>query len=169
MPSTYDCIATTTLTSTSTSIVFSSISQTYTDLVIIFTGTNTTNNNAMSLEMEFNSDPNGNYSYTGILESGSTPTGTGANNYNGASVGATNRNSSGISVINIFSYSNTSTFKSLTASYGTINGPEPQSGANVTMWRNTDAINRIEFNRPAGQSGTFDVGCTFTIYGIKKA
>jgi len=123
----------------------------------------------MSLEMEFNSDSGGNYSYCGIIETGSTPTGNGAINYNGASVGATNRNSQGISVINIIGYSNTSTFKSLTAEYGTINGPEPQSGASVTMWRNQSAINTIEFNRPAGQTGTFDVGCTFTIYGIKKA
>jgi hypothetical protein len=170
MASTYEPIATTTLGSTSTSVVFSSIPQTYTDLVVIFTGTNTTANNAMSLEVEMNGDSGSNYSYTNVFENGSASALSGrASNYDGGNSGLTNKNSSGIAVINFMNYSNSTTYKSWLSRFGAVGGPEPQNGTVVGLWRNTSAITQLNFNRPAGQSGTFDVGCTFTLYGIKAA
>jgi hypothetical protein len=167
---TYEPIATTTLTGTSTSIVFSSIPQTYTDLVVIFTGTNTTANNAMSLEVEMNGDSASNYSYTNLFENGSgSVSSVRASNYDGGNCGLTNRNSMGIATIQFLNYSNSTTYKSWLSRFGALGGPEPQNGMVVGLWRNTSAITQLNFNRPAGQSGTFNVGCTFTLYGIKAA
>jgi hypothetical protein len=170
MAVTYEPIATTTLGSTSTSVVFSSIPQTYTDLVVIFTGLNTTSTNAMTLEVDINGDGGNNYSSTQLYEngSGSVLGGRGTGN-NGGFLGLTNKNSSGIATINFMNYSNSTTYKTWLTKFGALGGPEPQTGLAVGQWRNTAAITQLDFNRPVGQAGTFDVGCTFTLYGIKAA
>jgi len=149
MPATYDCIATTTLTSTASSVVFSSIPQTYTDLVVVFVGKNTTANVAMTGEFDLNSDGGNNYSATHLnLDNTSS---RGSNNNGG--------------------YYNTTNNKTWLSRWATMAGSDGsnQGGAIVGLWRNTNAITQIDFNRPAGESGSFDVGCTWTLYGIKAA
>ena len=170
MANTYEPIATTTLANTSTSIVFSSIPQTYTDLIVVFTGTNTTANNAMTLEVDINGDGGNNYSSTQLYENGTgSALGARGSNNNGGNLGLTNKNSMGIATIQFMNYSNSTTYKTWLSRFGALGGPEPQSGVIVGLWRNTAAITQLNFNQPAGQSGVFDVGCTFTLYGIKAA
>jgi len=164
MTSTYELIATTTLTSTSSSVVFSSIPQTYTDIVVVFTGQNTTSTTAMTGEVDINSDGGNNYSSTWINTSNVSGRGVGNN---GGYIGALNQNSISIYIINFMNYSNTTTYKSWISRWGTQSGPAQDAGTIVGMWRNTSAITSLNFNRPAGESGSFDVGCVWSLYGIK--
>ena len=167
MAVTYEPIATTTLSTTATSVVFSSIPSTYTDLIVVFTGQNTTATVAMTFECDINNDGGNNYSSTWIDMSANTGRGT---NNNGAYIGSLSKTSTSWAVIQFMNYSNTSTYKTWMSRWGTMGlALTEQGGAIVGMWRNTGAINKLDFNRPAGESGTFDVGCTFTLYGIKAA
>lgn len=166
MPGTYEPIATTTLASTSTSVIFSNIPQTYTDLVVVFNGSNTTSTVAMTMEVDINGDGSGNYSSTWL--DGAATSGRGVNN-NGGYLGATNRSANGWYVCSFMNYSNSNTYKTWISRYATMGGTEPNSGVIVGLWRNTSAITYLDFNRPLGQSGIFEVGCTWTLYGIKAA
>lgn len=168
MPATYDCIATTTLTSTASSVVFSSIPQTYTDLVVVFTGKNTTANVAMTGEFDLNSDGGNNYSSTQLNMDNTTSRGTGNN---GGYYGQLYRNSVSWAVVQFMNYSNSTTNKTWLSRWASMGGSDGANlgGAIVGLWRNTNAITQIDFNRPAGESGSFDIGCTWTLYGIKAA
>ena len=165
---TYEPIATTTLTSASSSVVFSSIPQTYTDLVVVFVGKNTTANVAMTGEFDLNGDGGNNYSGT-YLGDGAT-SGRGTNN-NGGYYTTLTRSSVSTAIVHFMNYSNSTTYKTWLSRWGTRGGSDNinQTGAIVGLWRNTAAITQINFNRPAGESGSFDVGCTWTLYGIKAA
>ena len=168
MAVTYEPIATTTLSTTATSVVFSSIPSTYTDLIVVFTGQVTTATVAMTFECDINNDGGNNYSSTWIDMSPTSGRGT---NNNGAYIGQISKNpSSGWAVIQFMNYSNTSTYKTWISRWGTLGQSlTAMAGVIAGMWRNTGAINKLDFNRPAGESGTFDVGCTFTLYGVKAA
>jgi len=167
MAATYDCIATATLTSTSTSVVFSNIPQTYTDLIVVFTGSNTVATVAMTCEVDINDDGANNYSSTRLNTTAVSSRGT---NNNGGFVGATGRNSAdGWYVCNFMNYSNSTTYKTWLSVWGVMGDTEPDAGRIVGMWRNTSAITKLDFNRPVGQSGTFEVGCRWALYGIKAA
>lgn len=165
MPATYEPIATTTLTSASSSVVFSSIPQTYTDLVVVFNGLNTTSTTAMTGEFDLNGDGGNNYSST-FLDYGGT-SGRGTNN-NGGYYGTLYNSSVCLARVHFMNYSNTTTYKTWLSRWSYF-GPADSTGAIVGLWRNTAAITQINFNRPAGESGSFDVGCTWTLYGIKAA
>ena len=166
MPATYDCIATTTLGASTSSVTFTNIPQTYTDLVVIFTGTNTTATLAMTGEVDINGDGGNNYSSTWINTSDVSGRGVGNN---GGYIGALNRSGKSWYVLNFINYSNTTTFKSWISCWATMGGEAPDSGRIIGMWRNTSAITQLNFNRPAGESGSFDAGCTWSLYGIKAA
>ncbi len=168
MPATYEPIATTTLTGTSSSVVFSSIPQTYTDLIVVFVGKNTTDNVAMTGEFDLNSDGGNNYSSTWIGDGATSGRGVGNN---GGYYGTLCRNSVSSAVVQFMNYSNSTTYKTWLSRWGTLDGSDSinQTGQIVGMWRNTNAITQINFNRPAGESGSFDVGCIWTLYGIKAA
>jgi hypothetical protein len=166
MPATYEPIATTTLGSATSAVTFSNIPQTYTDLVVVCMGQNTTSTVAMTGEVDINGDGGNNYSSTWININATT--GRGANN-NGGYIGSFNRTSRSWYVINFMNYSNTTTFKTWLSRWGTMGGPAPDAGAIVGMWRNTAAITQLNFNRPAGESGSFETGSIWTLYGIKAA
>jgi hypothetical protein len=167
MAVTYEPIATTTLGSTSSSVVFSSIPQTYTDLVVVFTGKNTTATDAMTFECDINGDGGNNYSST-YIDIGNGTSGRGTGN-NGLYIGQMSKNGTAWAVINFMDYSNTTTYKATISRWGVLSAPFPGAGTIAGLWRDTSAITQINFNRPAGEAGTFDVGCTFTLYGIKAA
>jgi hypothetical protein len=165
---TYEPIATTTLTSTSSSVVFSSIPQTYTDLVVVFVGKNTTANVAMTGEFDLNGDGGNNYSSTQFNLDNTSGRGT---NNNGGYYGQLYRNSVSTAIINFMNYSSSNTYKTWLSRWSTLGGSDGANlgGAILGMWRNTNAITEINFNRPAGESGSFEAGCTWTLYGIKAA
>ena len=168
MAKTYEPIATTTVTSAVSSVVFSSIPQTYTDLVVVFVGKNTTATVAMTGEFDLNGDGGNNYSSTYLGDGASSGRGT---NNNGGYYGTLCRNSVSTAIVHFMNYSNTTTNKTWLSRWGTLGGSDNinQTGAIVGLWRNTNAITEINFNRPAGETGSFDVGCTWTLYGIKAA
>jgi hypothetical protein len=112
-------------------------------------------------------DTGSNYSRTGL-----TGTGSAASSYrnssqtlfycdNNSAPDASNFNY--VDVINLMNYSNTTTYKTFlnranNAGYGV--------EAQVGLWRSTSAINTILLGVA---SGTWAVGTTFTLYGIKAA
>lgn len=166
MPATYETIATTTLGSNSTSVVFSSIPQTYTDLIIVFNGLNTSAT-AMDFECEFNSDSGNNYSETGLQGDGSSAISFRHSNYSGAILGSIWSTGRATVIGHFMNYANTTTYKTCLSRFSTPSGG--LVGTTVSLWRNTSAITSINFNQPAGQSGQFVSGSTFTLYGIKAA
>jgi hypothetical protein len=163
MPSTYEPIATTTLSSATNTVNFTSIPSTYTDLVLVCnikgTGTGT------AINLQFNSDTGSNYSTTflaGISSSPATAKTTNAANISTAYATANYNGVWGQMVMQIQNYKNTTTFKSVLIRSGQGNG---ETVANIGLWRNTNAITTI--NLPSVDN--YDIGSTFTLYGILKA
>lgn len=168
MPATYDSIATTTL-GTAATITFSSIPSTFTDLRVVLVGTSEFSS-ANQLRVILNSDTNTNYSYTNLYGTGTTATSfTSANAFN-MQINANNTNFSNVTpttfAIDFFEYKNTGVQKTFLSQFDMdLNG----SGSvcyTVGLWRNTAAINNIQF---LSGGGNFAVGTTATLYGIKAA
>ena len=166
MPSTYTPLATTTVTgSSTTTVTFSSIASTYTDLVIVAQYKAVGNNYLM---VRLNGDTGSNYSRTEMQGTGTTtPTFSGSNEaYAYISSLYAAPGEFGTFLLNFNNYSNTTTNKTI-ISRG--NNPASSVGgasAVFNMWRSTAAVNTILLT-PIGSG--FDIGSTFTLYGIKAA
>lgn len=168
---TYEAIATQTLATAAASVTFSSIPSTYTDLVIIASSANA--GNGIQFNIRLNGDSATNYSATYLFGAGST--GSSARDANrdhmdiGGSVAVTGSGSNWYApnVIHLINYANTTTYKTALARiYATSSSNIDYVQANVSMWRNTAAINNIYcytngFNLNAGTS--------ISLYGIKAA
>ena len=167
MPSTYTPIATTTLSSTQTTVTFSSISGSYTDLILVAV-MKTTGANYQPI-LRYNSDSGSNYSSTTVWGNGSTAGTNRHTNQNGIYANP----GSGIGtagefmpwIINIMNYSNTTTYKT---SVERFNNTPSVVNAGVGLWRNTAAITSVSLVAEAG-SNDFQIGSTFTLYGVKSA
>ena len=161
--STYTPIATTTLGSATSTVTFSSISGSYTDLVLIANTSRTSNSNMQLRVGNGSADTGFNYSYTFVAGDGSTAFSSRASGTNSTEVSYQNANTWGQTIINLQNYANTTTNKTFItrsgqAGWGTI--------AYVGLWRSTSAINVVNVFSSAGN---FDVGSTFTLYGIASA
>lgn len=156
MPATYTPIATTTLGSANNSVTFNSFSG-YTDLVLVFTESTST---ATSVFLRFNGSTSG-YSRTFIAGDGSTASSARATNQDRLYVigGTTNLN---FHKVDIQNYSNSTTFKTVLW-----NSTSPNSAVyrGVSLWQTTGAITSIEVGC---NSGNFNTGSTFTLYGIQN-
>lgn len=157
MPSTYEKVMTTTLGSASSSVSFTSISSAYTDLFVIVSCSGTTTGG--DWVMSVNNDSGTNYSRTYLY-------GTGSAAGSGRSTSATafalgGGRTDGYCKINIMNYSNTTTYKTVLWNIGSAG---TDIAPMVGLWRNTAAINRIDFI-----NATYPTGSTFTLYGIKAA
>ena len=161
MTATYEKIATTTLGSTTATVTFSSISSAYTDLVIVTSIRGTTNQNQ---NVRFNNDSGSNYSNT-YLEADGTGTASGRRSSQTSLVDfgylRTTASTFCVSIIQVNNYSNATTYKT-----ALMKGDSVTAGVQVGvgLWRSTSAINRVDLIAAAG---SYEVGCTFTIYGIK--
>lgn len=161
--STYTPISTTTVSGSSvTEVIFSSIPATYTDLVIV-AQYKAVGNNYMTVRL--NGDTGSNYSRIEIRGNAST-----VNNYRAANETIANVNSVyvpigefGRWILNFNNYSNSTTNKTILTR---ANNVTQGTGMSINMWRNTSAITTIRLS--PGGSG-FDVGSTFSIYGIAAA
>jgi hypothetical protein len=170
---TYTPIATTTL-STSGTVTFSSIPQTYTDLVIICNGYNATQDGG-SPTIQFNSDTSTsgtNYSDTYLSGDGSSATSGRHSSSPYVLIGAvagwdTTSTDRASSIVNIFNYSNTTTYKSVLIRSNLASGTYPGAEVGVSLWRSTAAISTI--NLQTSNFGNFATGSTFTLYGIAAA
>lgn len=162
--STYTPIAIQTLNVDTAIITFSSLPQNYTDLVLVING-NT--NGDDEVRLRFNNDSGNNYSEVGMYGNGTSPAVTKYTNTNYVQLGGIYTSSgTGTNIIEIMSYANLSTYKTVLARANSGNYVQ----ARVATWRgsnglSTEAINRID---AYSASGTFSSGTTFTIYGISS-
>ena len=160
MAITYEPINTATTAGTS-SIDWTSIPSTYTDLVLVAVGTE----NAVGggyFKVILNNDGAGTtYSRTMIRGNGSSASSAiSGNEPYWVPDFATNPSTA---ILHIMNYSNATTYKTM---LGRWNQTTAQVTAQVNLWRNTAAINRITLQSSA--SGNTLIG-TFTLYGIKAA
>jgi hypothetical protein len=164
MASTYEPIATQTLGSAAASVTFSTITGTYTDLVLITALKGATTSNLAKLQ--FNGDTGANYSDTYLEGDGSSAYSgrrtSGNQIFDWANYVSTASTFSA-DVTHIMNYSNTTTYKT---TLSRANRPTSNVTATVGLWRNTAAITSIVIT---ANSGNFDTGSTFTLYGIKAA
>ena len=161
---TYEPIATQTLGSAAASITFSSIAATWTDLRVVFVGTTTA---ASGFWVRFNNDTSALYSQTVLY-------GDGASAISSRNVGATeleytfmgNLNTTPVTfaTLDLFSYAG-STFKTSLLSLSKDNNGSGFVNRYVGLYRSTTAVSRIDLIA----SGSFAVGTTATLYGIKAA
>lgn len=166
MPATYEPISTQTLSSAVTGITFSSIPQTYTDLVLVINASASTAANAwLNTNLTDVSSLSGTRLYADGTGTGSARTSSGndfvvftAYDQVTTTAGAFN------AILNFMNYSNTTTFK-------TIITRSNNSGAGVCaavcLERKTGAITSIGIDMVG--TGTYSVGSTFTLYGVKAA
>jgi hypothetical protein len=158
MPKTYEPISTQTLGTATATITLSSIPQTYTDLVLVVSGKTTIDGNTKII---FNSDSSSIYSSTNLFGDGSTATSSRIANGTTLFLGGIST-VQGTNIIQIFNYSNTTTFKSVIARTNSDTFVQLRVG----LSRSTTAITSITLTT----DGTnFLTGTTFTLYGIKAA
>lgn len=161
MASTYTPLATTTLGSSAASYTFSSISSAYTDLVIIVASSNSSNTDTY---VRFNSDSGSNYSSTYLRGDGFSTYSNRRTSFNRILIEENGTGTGQMTTrLMVNNYASTTAYKTImsradAASNGT--------SMVVGLWRNTPAITSIEVG---SDSGTFNAGTTFTLYGIKAA
>lgn len=174
MPSTYTPIATTTLGSDTPSTAFTSIPSTYTDLILVAFVRDTSTGTYPGFNIQFNADFSGStaYSWTRIEGNGSSAASSGVSNTGSIQLGLiTSANGSYSSgafatvTAHIQNYSNSTTYKTALGRSSSDGAGFGNAAANVGLWRNTAAINRIDLTGSAG----FKAGSTFTLYGVKSA
>lgn len=164
MPSTYTAIATTTLGSTASTVTFSSIPSTYTDLVLVCNPI--TNVTTGQLTIRLNGDTGTNYSRLILWGNGSA---AGSNAYANEAYAysgyyTTLWTHTTTNIFNINNYSSTTTNKVI---LGRSNNTSEAVINSANLWRSTAAINSIQIG--ISVAGTYSVGSTFTLYGIKAA
>ena len=162
MPTTYEPIATQTLGSTAASITFSSIPSTYTDLKIILVGTASS---ALLTNLKFNNDTGSNYSRTQLDGDGATASSTVNSNNGFISMGLVDSTTPAFQNIDIFSYNN-SKYKTVLGVFSNDYNGSGNTRRIVGLWLNTAAITTVTLSLG---SGTYSVGTTATLYGIKAA
>jgi hypothetical protein len=156
--STYEKVQTTTLSSDGT-LTLTSIPSTYTDLVVVIRGKST--GGEQNVSVRFNGDTASNYSRIRLLGYPSATQTEVQTNQTETDVGDWGTNEAVI-ILNIFSYSNTSTWKNFTSRSNEATYVSIYTG----HWRSTSAINEIVFFKPGA---SIAAGTTATIYGIARA
>lgn len=162
MPSTFNCIATTTLTATASSITFSSIPNTYTDIIMMVAGNQSLNADG---GLQFNNDTGTNYSRIAMYAAGGSPgiDDLIQDNKDKIDISYFDNTYQGSAYTQIFNYTGSSRKSILnyfnaraTADLATTTG----------TWENTAVINTITYVPGAGH---FNAGMSVTLYGIKSA
>lgn len=172
MTATYEPISTQTLGSDQATVTFSSIPQTYTDLILV---ANLKHSFAGSLGVRdsfisFNSDTSTNYSATELYGNGSSATSNRETSIAGIPCVASMASATSFmpTVIQIFNYTNTTTYKTVLIRGGNADDTNYGTYAHVGLWRATPAaITRIDVY--AKSTYVWKTGSTFTLYGIKAA
>lgn len=155
--STEVAIATTTVGSATSTITFSSIPSTYTDLKIIVSGYSTASG---SLSITLNGTTTG-YSETKMYGEGSITGSNRASNSTEWDFSSTSTTGT-LSIIDLFSYSSTSVYKTAIQSQSNDKNGSGESRIGVFLWRNTAAV--TSFTLTTNQQ--FTTNTTVTVYGI---
>jgi hypothetical protein len=166
MPLTYEPIATTTLVSTSTSILFSSIPNTYTDLRVVVRGIPTAGENP---RIRYNAS-GGPYGYVRLTGNGTTITSFFEINRN--SLGLANDGATPSTTLPLFSSIDVFSYAGNKYKTAQISTSQDANGSGlverrVGVWENTAAITSVTLFFLSG--GSWNIGTTATIYGIKAA
>ena len=173
IPSSYESIASYTATGSETSITFNSFPSTYASLQIrCLTEDNTSaSNTAYPAFLQFNNDSGSNYNYHYLLGNGSAASAVGSGTTTdpwiyGADSISTTSNIFGVVIIDILDYA--SNTKNKTSRY--ISGLDRNGSGFValgsTLWRNTNAITRIDL---VANFNGFAANSVYSLYGIKGA
>ena len=155
---TYTPLATVTLGTAAASVTFSSIPATYRDLVLVISASNTTTSGELLLR--FNADTGSNYSRVYFLGNSANQAVSGSDTLTGIGVG--NIMSTGTFISgSIMDYSATDKHKTTISRVG--HNDLNFVGGVAARWANTAAINSVAC---VLQTGNFDVGSTFSLYGV---
>ena len=166
MADTYDVIQTTTLSSSINSVTLSSIPATYTDLVLVVGSVRDSAGGSSVVAVRYNGDTGANYSCTYMGASGAGGIYSGRRTSDtGIWIGGMYSNR-GTFKIDVLNYKNSSTYKTMLSRQGFYGTAYESVGAFVGLWRSTAAITSITLYS-IDISPNFDVGTTFTLYGIK--
>jgi hypothetical protein len=164
---TYEPVGTQTLSGTAASVVFSSIPATYTDLVLVISAKFDATGD---IRFRLNSDATSIYSFTILSGDGATATSSRASNVESGIMSSYGQVSTvlgqSVHIGHFINYANTTTFKTVLCR---ANNAALGTDATVNLYRSTAAINRIELARNNAFGGTWQIGSTFTLYGIKAA
>lgn len=164
MPNTYVALRTETVAVATSTVTFdlTGISG-YTDLRLVISAKDGSASTYGAAFLRFNSDSTSNYSFTNLYGDGTTAGSTRATSLTSGDIliaGSTASNF-GISTVDIFNYSNATTFKTFISRGNTA---ESYTNARVGLWRKTpEAITSILIT---SGNGNFAVGSTFSLYGI---
>ena len=178
MTATYEAIASTTVSGSSVaSIVFSSISGSYTDLVAVCYVAGVSAGSFRCYVGNGSVDTGSNYSRTSMyarrngannaeeLGSARSSNDTHAPIVQNTYIYADADDTYSPVIANFMNYSNTTTYKTILTRHSSA-GNSAYRGVelNVSMWRSTSAINKIEFYC---DTSNLAVGTNITLYGIK--
>jgi hypothetical protein len=156
---TYVALDTNTVTGSSVaSYTFSNIPQTYTDLVLIVRGSAGSGANCY---LQFNGDTGSNYTAVYMGGNGSSSDSGRNTTASAGYIGAFYGNS--MLTTHVMNYSNTSMFKNFLSRQG---DAAQFTRFYVDSWNSTSAVTSIKV---LGVEQNFDVGTTFSLYGIAKA
>ena len=163
MATTYDAIQTYTLGAPASSIDFTSIAASWTDLRLILS---TTTGGTGALFKLNNVSTGGLYSTTAMKGDGTTASSATTANMNvtyigGYSISLGTSPKFTLTTIDLFSYANTSTYKTILQTLSADQSGSGGTARSVSMYRSTSAINQITL-----YSATFGVGTIATLYGI---
>jgi hypothetical protein len=159
---TYTQIASTTLGTAASSVTFSSIAGTYTDLVVVV---NVKGTAAANPGLRFNSDSATNYSSLAINGNGVSAASfryTSSDTLFSHNAGAAMNGIWTSFIANIQNYSNATTYKTALTRYNT----STELDACVGLWRSTAAITSVAITT---HTNSYDIGSTFSLYGILAA
>jgi hypothetical protein len=164
MPNTYTELLKTTVGTAASSVTLdlTGISG-YTDLALVCNAKVTTG--TPTIRLQFNSDTGNNYSATILYGDGSAAGSVRVSNQASINQGLCTTEF-GTTQIHLMNYSNATTNKTTLCDYRNIGPTYGEAGAITGLWRNTAAITSITIF-PA--SSTFEVGSTFSLYGIANA
>jgi hypothetical protein len=166
MPATYEPIQTYTLSSAAASIDFTSRPATYTDLRVVFTWVPSTT--SLNLRIRLNNDATTLYSDTYITGNGTNATSardTSASSWTVNQVLNPSATIPTFNTIDLFSYAG-STFKTALITTSSDRNGTGYTQPEVGLYRSTTAITQVNL---VASTGTFNIGSTATLYGIKNA
>jgi hypothetical protein len=165
--STYIPIATYTVTGSATSTISFTSFAGYTDLRIVISGQGDTSG---YMALLLNNDASSLYSRTNLVGDGTSATSGRASSNTAlyADTSIYNASMGSCTVLDLFNYANTTTYKTaLERAVGSSGTALTSTIAWVFLYRSTNAITSLYFNGSGGAS--LRVGLTISLYGIKAA
>jgi hypothetical protein len=157
--SAYTPLANVTLGSSAANVTFSSISGSYRDLILIGQGLSST---ASGINIRFNGDTAGNYNQVVMYGDGGSAASASASSQTSFQVGRFDSSTLADFTANLMDYSATDKHKTSLHRY---NSSAVLTAARAGRWASTSAITSFVLYL---DSGTFNSGCTFALYGVSS-